>query len=61
MKRYFDSKFDKLFQEMATKASVDQLLKTIAVNHEQIHQLESKVVVMDSLITHLNQKCDDQE
>ena len=61
MKRYFDSTFDKLFQEMATKASVDQLLKTIAVHHEQIHQLESKMAVMGSLITHLSLKCDDQE
>ena len=61
MKRYFDSKFDKLFQEMATKESIDQLLKSIAVHQEQITQLESKVVVMDSLITRLNQKCEDQE
>ena len=40
MKRYFDSKFDKLFQETATKESIDQLLKGIAVHQEQITHLE---------------------
>ena len=59
MKRYFDSKFDKLFQEMATKELIDQLLKSITVHQEQITQLDSKVAVMDSLITCLNQKCEE--
>ena len=59
MKRYFDSIFDKLFQEMATKELIDQLLKSITVHQEQITQLESKVAVMDSLITCLNQTCEE--
>ena len=61
MKRYFDSKFDKLFQEMATSESIDRLLKSIAVHQEQMSQLESEVAVMYSLITRLNQKWEDQE
>lgn len=61
MQTYFDSKFDQLFQGMATKSFVDKLLKVITVQRNRIDELESKVSVIDSLITQLKNNVDDQE
>ena len=61
MQKYFDSKFYQLFQDMATKSCFGKLLKVIQVQRNRIEELESKVSVMDSLITQLKNHVDDQE
>ncbi len=61
MQSYFDSKFDKLFQDMATKSCVDKVLQVIETQKKQIEELQSKISVMDSLITQLRNNVDDQE
>ena len=61
MQKYFDSKFNQLYENMATKSCVDKLLNVIDGQRKRIDELESKVSIMNSLITQLKNNCDDQE
>ena len=58
---YFDSKFNQLFEDMATKSCLEKLLNVIDGQRKRIDELESKVSVMNSLITQLKHNADDQE
>ena len=61
MQKYFDSKFNQLYENMATKSCIDKMLNIIDGQLKRIEELESKVSIMDSLITQLKNNCDDQE
>ena len=61
MQKYFDSKFNQLYENMATKSCVDKLLNIIDGQQKRMDELESKVSIMNSLITQLKNNCDDQE
>ena len=61
MHKYFDSKFNQLYENMATRSCVDKLLNIIDGQRKRIDELESKASIMNSIITQLKNNCDDQE
>ena len=61
MPKYFDSKLNQLYENMATKSCGDKLLNIIDGQRKRIDELESNVSIMNSLITQLKSNCDDQE
>ena len=58
---YFDEKFEKLEEKLATKACIQQLHDTIKGQSENIEILESKVAIMENVIARLEKHVDDQE
>ena len=58
---YFDEKFEKLEEKLATKECIQQLHDVIKGQRERIEILESKVVVMENYIAKLQDRVDDQE
>ena len=58
---YFDEKFEKLEEKLATKACIQQLHDTIKGQSEKIEILESKVAIMENVIARLEKHVDDQE
>ena len=58
---YFDEKFEKMEEKLATKACIQQLHDAIKGQSERIEILESKVVIMQKYIARLENSVDDQE
>ena len=58
---YFDEKFEKMEEKLATKACIQQLHETIKGQNDKIEILESKVAVMEKYIASLESRMDDQE
>ena len=61
IQKYFDSKFNQLYENVATKSCFHKLLNIMDGQRKRIEELESKVLIMDSLIFQLKNTCDDQE
>ena len=58
---YFDEKFEKLEEKLASKACIQQLHETIKGQSEKIEILETKVAIMENVIARLEKHVDNQE
>ena len=58
---YFNVKFAEIEGNMATKACIEKLHDTIKSQNEKIDVLEAKVAMMESLVSHLTDRTEEQE
>ena len=58
---YFNTKFAEIEANMATKACIEKLHDTIKLQNEKIDVLEAKVAMMESLVSHLTDRTEEQE
>ena len=58
---YFNEKFAEIEANMATKACIEKLHDTIKSQIEKIDVLEAKIAMMESLVSHLTDRTEEQE
>jgi len=58
---YFDNKFVELMKEMATKKGIDNLHATTKKQNDKIHELESRITIVERQIVLLQNIVDDNE